>query len=130
MKKITQIVIGMLVLSFNVSQAQVALDEVNVSAKQAAEASSFVEVRYYYYPNLQAYFDTKVGMYLFQEDGEWVEAEQISQATMGYSLKNGQYVMIKDYTGDDPYDFIEQHQAEYPADYSSRPQKRKDVAAK
>ena len=128
MKNFTKLILGLLVFSFNISLAQVELDAVNVQSnkKETAETSSFVEVRYYYYPNLQAYFDTKVAMYLFKEDGEWVESEKIAPTLMGYSLKNGQYVMLEGYTGEEPYEFIEEHKAKYPADFSSRP--KRDVA--
>lgn len=111
----------MMMISFN-AQAQVELDAVDVSSNYKYE-----EVRYYYYPNLQAYFDTKVGLYLYVQNGEWVESETLSPTFRGYSLKNGQYVMIKDYTGDEPYSMLSQHKAQYPPDYSSRP--KRDVAS-
>lgn len=129
MKTITKIILGLLLVSFNISQAQVELETINVQAKKnnSTEKSSFVEVRYYYYPNLQAYFDTKVGMYLYEEAGEWIEDEKLPLSMMGYSLKNGHYVMIENYTGEDPYDLLDEHKAKYPADYSSRP--KRDVAS-
>lgn len=129
MKNITKLILGLLVFSFNYSQAQVELDAVNIQAKKAdqTEKSTFVDVRYYYYPNLQAYFDTKVAMYLYQENGEWVESEKLEPSTMGYSIKNGHYVMIEGYTGEEPYEMIAEHKAKYPADYSSRP--KRDVAS-
>lgn len=121
-------ILGALVLSFNPLQAQYQsaeaseLAEVNVSSGYKYE-----EVRYYYYPNLQAYFDTKVGLYLYQENGQWVESERLSPTFRGYSIKNGLYVMIKDYVGDEPYNLLDQHKAQYPADYSSRP--KREVAS-
>jgi len=136
MKNITKLILGMLVFSFNLSQAQVALNEVNVQSNnknavakpnEETPKTAFVEVRYYYYPNLQAYFDTKVAMYLYKEDGQWVESEKIAPTLMGYSLKNGQYVMLEGYTGEEPYELIEEHKAKYPADFSSRP--KRDMAA-
>lgn len=122
MKTITKMIMGMLLFSFNFGQAQIELNTVDVSNNYKYE-----DVRYYYYPNLQAYFDTKVGMYLYQENGEWIESEELAPTFRGYSLKNGQYVMIKDYTGDEPYTLLAQHKAQYPADYSSRP--KRDVAS-
>lgn len=118
MKNITKLILGMLVFSFNYSNAQVELDAVSVN-----NSYKYEEVRYYYYPNLQAYFDTKVAMYLYVENGEWVESEALDVKTRGYSLKNGQYVMIKDYVGDEPYTMISEHKKLYPANFSSRPQK-------
>lgn len=118
MKKITYLIIGLLMFSFNAAQAQVELDAVDVTSNY-----KFEDVRYYYYPNLQAYFDTKVALYLYKVDGQWVESEELAPTVRGYSLKNGQYVMIKDYSGEEPYTLLEQHKKQYPANYSSRPQR-------
>lgn len=123
MKTITNLILGMLVFSFNYAQGQVELDAVEVSSDYKYE-----DVRYYYYPNLQAYFDTKVALYLYKVNGQWVESEELAPTVRGYSLKNGAYVMIKDYSGDEPYTLLEQHKKEYPADYSSRP--KREVAKK
>jgi|GEM_PF-833387 len=124
MKTITKLILGMLVFSFNFSNAQAELNIADIDvSNNATSGYKFEEVRYYYYPNLQAYFDTKVGMYLYVENGEWVESEVLEPKTKGYSLKNGQYVMIKDYLGDEPYAMLSEHKKLYPADYSSRPKK-------
>lgn len=120
MKKITYLIIGLMLLSFNFSQAQVQLDTIYIRAKKVAP-STFVEVRYYYYPNLEAYFDTKIAMYIYKQHGEWIKSEQINTAFRGYSVRNGQYVMLKGFTEDNPYTLIEEHKQKYPADYSSRP---------
>lgn len=122
MKVITKMIIGMLLFSFNFTQAQVELDVIDVVNTQKCK-----EARYYYYPNLHAYFDTKVGLYLYQEEGEWIESEKLAAALRGYSLKNGQYVIIEDYNGDEPYILFEQHKIQYPADYSSR--SKRDIAS-
>lgn len=118
MKKITYFIIGMMLLSVNLSQAQVQLDTIYIRQKPA---STYVAVRYYYYPNLQAYFDTKIAMYIYRKDGAWVKSETLDPTTRGYSIKNGSYVMLKGFTEDEPYQYLEEHKAKYPADYSSRP---------
>lgn len=116
-----------MVLSFNFSEAQVQLDTIYIRSKKVAP-TTFVEVRYYYYPNLQAYFDTKIAMYIYQRNGEWIKSETIDSSYRGYSLKNGQYVMLKGFTEDNPYTQIDEHKQKYPADFSSRP-KPKTIAS-
>jgi hypothetical protein len=34
-------------------------------------------LRYYYYPNIEAYFDTREKLFHFKVDGEWTTAEEI-----------------------------------------------------
>jgi hypothetical protein len=82
----------------------------------------------YYYPNLQAYFDTKIAMYIYRKDGAWVKSETLDPTTRGYSIKNGAYVMLKGFTEDEPYQYFEQHKAQYPADYSSRPKPKTNTS--
>lgn len=126
MKKITYLILGIMLFSFSFTQAQVQLDTIYIREQKVAP-STFVEVRYYYYPNLQAYFDTKIAMYIYQQNGQWIKSETIDASLRGYSSKNGQYVMLKGFTEDQPYAYIDEHKQNYPADYSSRPKAPKTI---
>ncbi len=99
-------------------QAQVSLDTVYVSKKIAIE--SFTKARYYYYPNLQAYFDTRRAVFIYKQDGAWITSETMAPNYRGYSLKNTIFVTIQGYLGDEPYTLIDQHKKEFPADFSSK----------
>lgn len=118
MKKITYFALGILIFSAHYTQAQVQLDAVNVGNK--ANTTSYIDVRYYYFPNLQAYFDTKKGLYIYRENKNWITSENIDMNSRGYSLNNGAYEMIKDYLGDNPISQFEAHKQKYPANYSSK----------
>jgi hypothetical protein len=107
------------------SQAQIALDTIYVSNKKTTE--DFIGIRYYYYPNLETYFDTKRALYIHKENGSWITSELLT-ISRGYSSRNGFYVMIKGYTGDEPYTLFELHKQKYPADYSTR-RKPKNIAS-
>lgn len=118
MKTITML-LGMMLMVVAPASAQVASNQAN--QPDVEQPYQYVEVRYYYYPNLEIYFDTKVAMYLHEENGQWVESEAMPPVTnRGYSLKNGQYVMLTDYTGDEPYTMLEAHKQQYPADFSTK----------
>jgi len=106
------------VFSSQFCKAQVALDTVYVSNKKSIE--SFSKVRYYYYPNLQAYFDTRRALYLYKQDAVWITSETLPASYRGYSLKNTSYVVLKGYIGDEPYTLLDQHKKEFPADFSSK----------
>ena len=85
--------------------------------------------RYSYYPNLQAYYDSKDGVYLYQDrQGIWVETTVLPLTLWGYSLSNGKHVPIN-YDGETPYDLINEHKKKYPANYSSKRQKPKTELA-
>ncbi|MGC4039493.1 MAG: hypothetical protein QM710_01495 [Flavobacterium sp.] len=72
------------------------------------------EIRYYYFPNLEAYFDLQEKVYLYKDQGEWVEAEELPKGYGGYSLYNKVRVSITDYNGDEPYLMLDAHKKKYP----------------
>jgi hypothetical protein len=72
------------------------------------------QLRYYYFPNLEAYFDTQKSIYYYKENGEWITAEEIPDGYRGYSFYNKITVYIKDYDDDYPYQFIEIHKKKFP----------------
>jgi hypothetical protein len=72
------------------------------------------QLRYYYFPNLEAYFDTQKSIYYFKENGKWVTADEIPEGYRGYSLYNKVNVFITDYDDENPCQFIEIHRKKYP----------------
>lgn len=73
--------------------------------------------RYHYYPNLEAYYDTKENIYIFSQKGEWIRAAEIPSGYRGYSLNNKVNVVITDYDDDDPTQFIKIHKKKYPYNF-------------
>lgn len=71
-------------------------------------------LRYYYYPNLEAYYDTQKNIYYYFENGQWIVANQIPTGFRGYSLYNKVNVIIKDYDDEDPTQFLNVHKKKYP----------------
>lgn len=74
--------------------------------------------RYYYFPNLGAYYDTYKKMYIFKQNNEWITAKKLPPNYGGYSLYKNARVLLTDYGGETPYSLIKIHKKLYP--YSSR----------
>ncbi len=72
------------------------------------------QLRYYYFPNIEAYFDAHKNIYYYKEDSEWITADEIPDGYRGYSLYNGVYVYITDYDDDLITQFINIHKKKYP----------------
>lgn len=119
MKTTLRILIIASFFTSQITKAQTAADETFTSNRASME--EVTQTRYYYYPNLQAYFDTRTAMYIVNENGQWVTSETINPNARGYSVKNGMYVILKGYYEDEPYKKLAEHKKEYPADFSSRP---------
>lgn len=87
---------------------------------------SLDSTRYYYFPNLEAYYDTKNSMYIFKRKGEWVTESHIPANYRGYSLFNKRYEIINGLVDTDtPQEFIEQHRKEYPPIFKAKDMKIK-----
>jgi hypothetical protein len=75
-------------------------------------------LRYYYFPNLEAYFDNLKMVYYFKVNGQWQNAEELPPNYGGYSLYNKARVSITNYDDDNPFELIRIHRKIYP--YSSK----------
>ncbi len=106
------------------AKAQTTYDTNAETAKELAAAmgtDNLLNVRYFYYPNLQAYFDRETSTYLYTKNGnDWIESSKLPNALRGYSLSNNKRVPLTDYTGDEPYELIKEHKQKYPANYTTK----------
>lgn len=75
-------------------------------------------IRYYYFPNLQAYFDNLKMVYYYKENGEWKTAPELPKNYGGYSLYNKARITIDNYDEDNPYHLLPIHKKLYP--YNSK----------
>ena len=86
-------------------------------------------LRYYYYPNIEAYFDTQKSIYYYQEKGEWKTAEEIPSGYRGYSMNNKVSVYITDYDDDLITQFVKIHKKQFPYSANGRFMRKATVAA-
>jgi hypothetical protein len=132
MKPLYTLATGLLLMaSLNISaQTSVTTD----LQAQFGDANSILEAgaRYYYYPNLDAYYDSKENLYIFesnQNKGQIIKAKEVPSGYRGYSVYNGIRVAITDYNGNEPFTKIGEHRKKFPKQYSSRRQSPKIVHA-
>ncbi len=82
------------------------------------DSTTNCQIRYLYFPNMQAYYDKLNKVYIYKDKGEWLEAEELPTLYGGYSLYSKVRVEITDYDDDKPYTQLKQHKKQFP--YSSR----------
>ena len=105
-------------LTYSVSYSQGSLSKSKTPSKIESAVNS--SIRYYYYPNLQAYFDTQSNLYIFRVNKQWISAESFPENYGGYSLYNNHRVKIDDYNGDDVTELLEIHKVLYPYNAKGR----------
>ncbi|NMH28916.1 hypothetical protein [Flavobacterium silvaticum] len=86
----------------------------NADEKIKFDPETNCKIRYYYYPNLEAYFDMEKNTFTYKVNGKWTTTASIPSGYRGYSLFNKSNVAINDYDDDNPVQFLDQHRKKYP----------------
>ncbi len=128
MKSANYLLILMMMLAGSAAYSQSAITNQNLQEVMTDDELPVVGIRYHYYPNLQAYFDTQTNLYHYRENGRWVKSAQVRSGFRGYSILNNVKVDITDYNGDAPESKFEEHKAKHPANYSAKRRPPQKVA--
>jgi len=90
------------------------------------------EVRYYYLPDVEAYYDTRSTMFIYYGNGRWNRGASLPRRYRNYDLYSGYKVVMSGYHGETPYDNFNEHKMKYARGYrgemqrtvGERPEKR------
>lgn len=119
MKKMNAPILFFFVLfAFNIASAQIAQNRKTTTP--LFDTITRCKLRYFYFPNLEAYYDTKKSIYYFKENGQWKTAAEIPTGYRGYSIYNKTNVPITDYEDDEICQFVNIHKKQYPYSANGR----------
>ena len=125
MKKIRLLIGGLLfALSSIVVHAQVDV-EVTAGTVPGWAPEEGTGARYYYIPDVEAYYDVNTATYIYLTDGKWVHSRHLPPRYEHYDLYGGYKVVLGDYRGERPYDEYERHHKDYPRGYNNHGQVQK-----
>lgn len=79
--------------------------------------------RYYYLPDIEAYYDLQTSMFIYQNRGVWVRRAYLPPHHRHYDLYHGHKVVITNYRGNTPYTNFREYRTRYPRNYHWQPQK-------
>ncbi len=85
--------------------------------------AGYSDVRYYYLPYVEAYYDVKTSMFIYFEGRSWVHRSYLPSRYKNYDLYGGYKVVMKDYHGDAPYYKHREYRALYAKRYREPSQK-------
>ncbi|NCP21721.1 MAG: hypothetical protein COS42_03800 [Flavobacteriales bacterium CG03_land_8_20_14_0_80_35_15] len=81
------------------------------------------QVRYYYLPDVEAYYDLSSKRFIYFNGYRWVRSAYLPRAYRNYDLYNGYKVVMNDYRGNTPYIYFKEHQKKYYKGYRVGEQK-------
>jgi hypothetical protein len=117
MKRIKLLISALLLVIAGTMQSQVVVTATLGNPPPWGPAEG-VGVRYYYIPDIQAYYDVSSSMYIYNSNGRWIHSANLPHAHRDYDLYSGHKVLLKDYHGERPYDNYKDHQKNYPKGYN------------
>lgn len=129
MKKIVTLFTTLLAFTAMNVSAQNTLPNLEVKEQQQVSEPNLI-FRYYFYPNLLAYYDNKTSDYVYKLKGVWTRSKSLPNAYGGYSIYNNYRVEISDYKGDNPNEKISEHKKLYPYYRNDRQGKLAQLKAK
>ena len=97
-------------------QAQFSLN-VNFGPPPPWGPAGYASVRYYYLPDVEAYYDVQSAQFIYFGGGTWVHRSSLPSRYKNYDLYGGYKVVMKDYHGNAPYHDFKSHQKRYGKGY-------------
>jgi len=116
MKKIKLMIGGLLLVLAGTLQAQVVVTATIGNPPPWGPADG-AGVRFYYIPDIQAYYDVTDANYVYMSGGRWIHSSNLPHKYRNYDLYGGQKVALRDYHGEKPYENYKDHQRNYPKGY-------------
>lgn len=79
-----------------------------------ANCGHYESVEYYYYPEIEAYFDINSSVYIYYTSNGWVRSRHLPSYCNHYDVRRG-YRVALDYHGYRPYTYFNDHKRKYKA---------------
>ena len=121
MKTFKLLVIGMLLFFAGSVQAQISV-HVNLGTPPQWGPIGYSDVRYYYLPDVEAYYDIPSSVFIYYNGYSWVRRSTLPGRYRNYDLYKGYKVPMSDYRGRTPYSNFRQHKMQYARGYRGQEQ--------
>ena len=122
MKKIKQLTFGVLLMLSCSTQAQLSVS-LHIGTPPPWGPAGYNDVRYYYLPDIEAYYDVRSSMFIYLSGNRWVHRPHLPGRYRNYDLYGGYKVVMNDYRGNSPYSHFREHRMKYAHGYRGNPQR-------
>lgn len=122
MKTLHKLLFAIIFIISGSVHAQVSVN-VNIGTPPAWGPAEQPEVRYYYLPDIETYYDVSSQEYIYLNNGRWARTVTVPAPYRSYNFYNGYKVVMTDYRGAEPYTYYNTYKVKYPKGYKGKPQK-------
>jgi len=122
MKTFKLFILATLLLLAGNGQAQVSVN-INLGSPPQWGPVGYSDVRYYYLPDVESYYDVQSSMFIYYGTGGWVHRASLPTRYRNYDLYHGYKVVMSDYHGNTPYKQFKEHKIKYSKGYRGQEQR-------
>ena len=122
MKTLKLFVFGMMLLLAGSVQGQLSV-RVNIGTPPAWGPAGYSDVRYYYLPDVESYYDVRNSMFIYYSGNRWIHSRYLPGRYRNYDLYGGYKVVMNDYRGERPYDHFREYRTKYARGYRGHAQR-------
>jgi hypothetical protein len=116
MKALKYIILGIGLIFASEAQSQISVN-LNIGTPPLWGPSGYSNVRYYYLPDVEAYYDVQSQRFIYYSGNTWVHRKYLPNQYRNYDLYNGYKVVMTDYRGNTPYTHYKEHKRKYAKGY-------------
>jgi hypothetical protein len=116
MKTLKLLVFGMILMCTSSVYSQLSVN-VHIGTPPAWGPSGYNDVRYYYLPDVEAYYDVQTSMFVYISGNKWIRRSYLPTRYRNYDLYHGYKVVMNDYRGNSPYANFREHRMKYAKGY-------------
>lgn len=106
------LIIGLAIAFACTMQAQVSVN-VNIGTRPAWGPVVESDIRYYYLPELDMYYDIHTSMFIYFHGKKWIHKKHLPHKYRHYNLHRGRKIVVYDYNGNRPYIYCKYHKNDY-----------------
>lgn len=112
MKTIKLLVLGMILALGGTAQGQISVN-LNIGTAPDWGPRGYDNARYYYLPDVDAYYDVNTAMFIYISGNSWIRRSYLPNRYRGYNLYRGRKVVMNNYHGNSPYYNHKVYRAKY-----------------
>jgi len=102
MKALKLVALGIILFFAGAAQAQVSV-RFNIGSQPQWAPAGYEDSRYYYLPDVEAYYDVDNSMFIYYEGNSWIHRSYLPSRYRNYDLYGGYKVGMGKYRGNTPY---------------------------
>jgi hypothetical protein len=116
MKTIRLVILALSLGITGLLHAQVSVN-INLGSPPMWGPVGYADARYYYLPDVYAYYDIHSSLFIYQSGGIWIRRAYLPSRYSNYDLYKGYKVVMTDYHGNKPYIHYKEYKSKYAKGY-------------